>query len=183
MKRPGLFTERAIAKMLWETNVPTACSETPLRNEKMNDYVSLLLQGYAAKRKLTELFQCEGGKQANHPSTAIATRDGIPAIQTAIGRNSKAFRENCRKQGLVRKRTPTVLRASQRDQIKRDLTVSGFVFTLVLVGVILAAHTDRPVFWLLIGPLPVAVLHTIRTFLGQLLRRQEGLLAFYKWDR
>jgi hypothetical protein len=149
----------------------------------MNDHISLLLQGYAAKRKLAELFRCEGVKQANHPSTAIATREGIPAIQTATGQNSKAFRENCRKQGLVRKRTPTVPPTSQRGQKKRDLTVSGFVFTLVLVGVILAAHTDRPVFWLLIGPAPVAVLHTIRTFLGQLLRRQEGLLAFYKWDR
>ena len=67
--------------------------------------------------------------------------------------------------------------------MKGDLTVSGFVFTLVLVGVILAAHTDRPVFWLLIGPIPVAVLYTIRTFLRQLLRRQENLLAFYKRDR
>jgi len=183
MKRPGLSTERAIAKMLREPNVPTVCSETHLRNEKMNDHVSLLLQGYAAKRKLAELFRCEGVKQANHPSTAIATHDGIPAIQTAIGQNSKAFRENYCKQGLVRKRTPTALRTSQRVEMKGDLTVSGFVFTLVLVGVILAAHTDRPVFWLLIGPIPVAVLYTIRTFLRQLLRRQENLLAFYKWDR
>ena len=61
--------------------------------------------------------------------------------------------------------------------MRRDLTVSGFVFTLVLVGVILAANTDRPIFWLLIGPAPVAVLHTIRTFLKQLLRRQEVLLG------
>ena len=149
----------------------------------MNDHISLLLQGYAAKRKLAELFRYEEVKQVSDPSTAIATCDGIPPIQTAIGQDRKAFRENCCKQGFVRKRTPTVLRTSQRGEMKRDLTVSGFVFTLVLVGVILAAHTDRPVFWLLIGPAPVAVLHTIMTFLGQLLRRQEGLLAFYKWDR
>jgi hypothetical protein len=128
-------------------------------------------------------FDVREVKQVNHPSTAIATRDGIPAIQTAIGKNGKAFRENCRKQGLVRKRTPTRLRTSQRGEMKRDLTVSGFVFTLVLVGVILAAHTDRPIFWLLIGPVPVAVLHTIGTFLRQLLRRQENLLAFYQRDR
>ena len=36
--------------------------------------------------------------------------------------------------------------------MKRDLTVSGFVFALVLIGVILAANTEQPVFWLLIGP-------------------------------
>ena len=148
----------------------------------MNDRISLLLQGYAARRKLAELFRCEGVKQANQPSTALAPRDGIPAIQTAIEQNSKAFRENSRKQGLVRKRTPTVLRTSQQGQRKRDLTLSGFVFTLMLVGVILAAHTDRPVFWLLIGPVPVAVLHTIRRFLRRRLRRQEGLLEFYHRD-
>ena len=149
----------------------------------MNDHISLLLQGYVAKRKLAELFRCEGVKQANHPSTAIAARDGIPRIQTTIEQNSKAFRENSRKQGLVRKGTPSVPRTSQRGEMKRDLTVSGFVFTLVLVGVILAAHTDRPVFWLLIGPDPIAVLHTIKTFLRQLLMRQGNLLGFYEGDR
>jgi hypothetical protein len=54
--------------------------------------------------------------------------------------------------------------------MKRDLTVSGFVFALVLVGVILAANTEQPVFWLLIGPAPMAVLHTMRTFRRQVPR-------------
>jgi hypothetical protein len=45
--------------------------------------------------------------------------------------------------------------------MKRDLTVSGFVFALVLVDVILAANTDMPIFWLLIGLAPVAVLDDI----------------------
>jgi hypothetical protein len=95
---------------------------------------------------------------------------GISAIQAAIEQNSIAFRENFRRHGLAPNRTPTVLRASQQDQMKRDLTVSGFVFALVLVGVILAANTEQPVFWLLIGPAPVAVLHTTRTFLRQVLK-------------
>ena len=153
--------------------------ETPLRNEKMDDHVSLLLQGCAAKRKLAELFQSEGFGQANQPPIAIAAHKSIPAVQTGI----KQLRENRRKHGLVPNRTPTPLRRSQPGQVKRDLTVSGFVFALVSVGVILAAYTERPVFWLLIGPAPVAVLHTIRTFLGQLLRRQEGLLAFCQQDQ
>ena len=61
-----------------------------LRNEKMN--VSLLLQGYEAKRKLSQLFQSEGHGQASHPSTASVTRDSIPAVQTDIEQNSKPFR-------------------------------------------------------------------------------------------
>lgn len=147
-----------------------------LRNEKMN--VSLLLQGCAAKRKLSQLFQSEGLGQANHPSTAIVTLSSIPAVQTDIEQISKPFREICREHGLVRSRTPTAQRVRQPSQMKRDLTVSGFVFTLVLVGAILAANTDRPVFWLLIGPAPVAVLHTIGAFLRQRPWRQKDLLEF-----
>lgn len=151
--------------------------------KKMNDYVSLLLQGYAAKRKLVELFQSETFGSANQLPIAVAARESIPAVQIDIKQTSILFGENCRKHGFIPNRTPTALRNSQRGQMKRDLTVSGFVFTLVTVGVILTAYTDRPIFWLLIGPAPVAVLHTLRTFLRQLLRRQEGLLAFYERDR
>ena len=152
-----------------------------LRNEKMN--VSLLLQGYEAKRRLSQLFQSEGLGQANHPSTASVTRDSIPAVQTDIEQNSKPFREICREHGLVRSRTPTALPTRQWGQMKRDLTVSGFVFMLVLVGAILAANTERPVFWLLIGPAPVAVLHSIRTFLRPGPSQQKDLPESYEPDR
>jgi hypothetical protein len=144
----------------------------------MNDHVSFFLQGYAAKRKLVELFRSETFRSANQP-IANAARESTPTVRTDIKQTSKLFRENCRKDGLIPNRTPTALRTSQQGQMKRDLTVSGFVFALVLVGVVLASYTDRPVFWLLIGPGPVAVLHTIRMFLRQRLRRQEGLPAFY----
>jgi hypothetical protein len=149
----------------------------------MNNHVSLLLEGEAAKRKLAQLFQSEGLGQANHPSTAIVAGESMPAIQTDLEQASKRFRENCGEHGLVGSRARTALRASQPGQMKRDLTESGFVFILVLTGAILAAYTERPVFWLLIGPAPVAVLHTLRTFLRQRLRRQEGLLQFYKRHR
>jgi len=57
------------------------------------------------------------------------------------------------------------------------------MLALVVVGVIVAAHTDRPVFWLLIGPTPVAVLHTTRKFLLKRAVRREGLLMFGERDR
>ncbi|SRR6266436_4796766 len=79
----------------------------------MNDQVSLLLQGYAAKRKLAELFQSEGLGQADQPPIAIAAHESIPAVQTDIKQSSKLFREDCRKHGLDRNRTPTALRTSQ----------------------------------------------------------------------
>jgi hypothetical protein len=149
----------------------------------MNDYVSLLLETEAAKRKLAQLFQSEGLGQANHPSTVILVGESIPAIQTDLEQASKRFREKGGEHGFGRSRARTALRASQPGQMKRDLTESGFVLILVLVEAVLAANTDRPVFWILVGPAPVAVLHTLSRFLRWRLRRQEGLLEFYERDR
>jgi hypothetical protein len=67
----------------------------------MNNHVSLLLQRYAAKRKLAELFESEGLGHANEPPIAIAAHESIPAGQTDIKQSSKLFRENCRKHGLI----------------------------------------------------------------------------------
>src|SRR6516164_1146350 len=108
-------------------------------------------------------------------STSIVAGESMPATQTDLEQASKEFRENCGEHGFVRSRARTALRARQPSQIKRDLTESGFVFILVLVGAILAAYTDRPLSWLLIGPAPVAVLHTLRTFLRQRLRRHPWI--------
>jgi hypothetical protein len=112
----------------------------------MNDHLCLLLQGYAAKRKLAELFQSEGFVQEDQPPIAIVAHELIPAVQIGIKQSRKSFQENRRKHRLVHNPTPTALRTNQQGQVKRDLTVSGFVFALVLVGIILATNTDVPVF-------------------------------------
>ena len=146
----------------------------------MNNYVSFLLEADAAKRRLAQLFGSEG--QAIIRQRFVAYESSC-AARTDTKQNNKTFLEWLCAHRLVRDWTRTAPPTRQPGQIKRDLSVSSFVLAVVSVGVLLAAYTDRPIFWLLIGPAPVAVLHTIRTFLGQLLRRQEGLLAFYKWDR
>jgi len=114
--------------------------ELSIRNQEMNDHVSLLLQGYAAKRQLAELFQSEGFVQENQPPIAIVAHELVSAVQTGIKQSRKSLRANRRKRGRVRNPTPTALRTSQQGQMKRDLTVSGFVLALVLVGVILATN-------------------------------------------
>ena|SRR5262245_3701704 len=67
----------------------------------MNDQVSLLLQGYAAKRKLAELLQAEGFAQANQPPIAIAAHESIPVVRTSIKQTNKLFRKNRRNHELV----------------------------------------------------------------------------------
>jgi hypothetical protein len=144
----------------------------------MNDYVSLWWQCYAAKRELLELFRLEGFGHTGQPPIANGTSESIPVARTGIKQTNRLFREKRRRHEVVPDRTPTAIGTSQPGEVKRDLTVSGFFFALVLVGVILAAYTDRPVFWLLMGPAPLAFLHTIRTLLRHLSRRQEGWSRF-----
>jgi 4-carboxymuconolactone decarboxylase len=48
-----------------------------------------------------------------------------------------------------------------------DIGVFGFTLSLVLLGTILSAHSDRPVLWLLLGPGPIAIGFTLITFLRQ----------------
>jgi len=149
----------------------------------MTDYVSFLLERDAAKRRLIELFESETLTSAAYRSTEIVPCDRGRAARATVEKNNNTLRENryTRTPVLSQKRTvgPTI----GSSKTKRDLTVSSFIVALVLVGFILAAHTDRPVFWLLIGPTPLAVLHTARMFLRQRVIQREGLLMFCERDR
>jgi hypothetical protein len=149
----------------------------------MTDYVSFLLETDAAKRRLAEQFEAESLRSIARRSKAIVAHDRSRAARTTVEKNNNTFQEYRRARTPVRSRTRTAMPTKESGQPKRDLTVSSFILALVLVGVIVAAHTDRPVFWLLIGPTPFVVLHTTRTFLRQRVIRREGLLMFRKRDR
>src|SRR5258708_8361823 len=149
----------------------------------MSNHISLLLEAEAAERRLAQLFQSEELDRATHQSTAIVTRDSSGAARRDSQQNSKMSQENRRERTPVRSRPRTTIPTIGSGEIKRDLTVSSFMLALVLVGVVVAAHIDHPIFWLLIGPVPFAALHTTRTFLRQRVIRREGLLMFCKRDR
>jgi Flp pilus assembly protein TadB len=160
-----------------DSKIPWSVRRALRRKEKMSNHVSFLLEAEAAKRRLAQLFQSEQLGRANHRSTAIVTRDSSRAARTDTKQNSKMSQEN------RRERTRTALPTRQPSQMKRDLTVSSFVLALMSVGVLLAAYTDQPVFWLLIGSAPLGVLHTMRTFLRLRVNRRHGLLVVYERGR
>jgi hypothetical protein len=56
-----------------------------------------------------------------------------------------------------------------------DISGFGFAFTLVLLGTILSAYSDRPVFWLLVGPGPLVVGLTVVTFLRYVSRERPEI--------
>jgi hypothetical protein len=149
----------------------------------MSNHVLFLLEAEAAKRRLAQVFRSEQLGRANHRSTAIVTRDSSRAARTDTKQNSKMSQEKRREHGLTRECTRTAIPTSRPRQMQRDLTVSSFVLALESVGVLLAAYTDQPVFWLLIGSAPLGVLHTIRAFLRLRVNRRWGLLVMYERDR
>ena len=157
-----------------DSKIPRSVRRTLRWKEKMSNHVSFLLEAEAAKRRLAQLFQSEQLGRANHRSTAIVTRDSSRAARTDTKQNSKMSQEK------RRERTTRAIPTSRPRQMQRDLTVSSFVLALESVGVLLAAYTDQPVFWLLIGSAPLGVLHTIRTFLRLRVNRRYGLLVVYE---
>ena len=142
----------------------------------MSNYITLLLEAEVANRRLAQLFQSEELDRASQQSISLVTRDSNGGARRE--QNSKMPQENRHERTPVRNRTRTVIPNTGSGATKRDLTVSSFMLALVLAGVVVAAHTDHPVFWLFIGPIPVAVLHTTRAFLRQRVIRREGPLMF-----
>ncbi|MBV9875030.1 MAG: hypothetical protein JO025_09915 [Verrucomicrobia bacterium] len=56
-----------------------------------------------------------------------------------------------------------------------DISGFGFAFSLVLLGTIVSAFSDHPVFWLLVGPGPLVIGLTLIAFLRHLFSVRRGL--------
>jgi hypothetical protein len=119
------------------------------RNQKKS-INKIVLPGGAAEMRLARLFQSEELHPAAHRSTAFATRDTSRATRTDTEQHSKLFREHRHQHELTYAQRRAAAPTRQPSQMKRDLTVSGFVLALVSVGVLLSAYTDQPIFWLLV---------------------------------
>ena len=149
----------------------------------MTNYVSYLLAANAAKRRLAELFESGTLGPADYRSATIVAGDRNSASWTTTEQNNNV-REYSRSQ---RRPDPdwarTAIPTKESNRVKRDLTVSGLVLALLFSGVVTAAYTDQPVFWLLVGPAPFAVAYTLRTSLRRPLVRREGLLVLCEPDR
>jgi hypothetical protein len=145
----------------------------------MTSYISYLLAANAAKQRLAELFESETLDSERYRSTAIVADGRNRTARTNVEQNNNMARGYSSPQ---RRPAPDSLRTAiptkKSDQVKRNLTVSGLALAVVFSGAVISAHTDRPVFWLLVGPTPFAVAYTLRTCLRHRLIRREGLLVF-----
>ena len=120
-------------------------------------YDSFYLQGERAKENLRQVFQTKtkgaAGGLPRHEGRSISR----------VRPSSKDAR--CKSAGVSHKVKETAWTG-------KDMSAFSIVLMLLLLGIFAAAHTDRPVFWLLVGPAPLAVGFTLTTFLRQGLGRQ-----------
>jgi hypothetical protein len=120
-------------------------------------YDSLRLQDEWAKKNLAQVFQTE----TNVPTDGLPLREchsKSPVWRSAKDAPSKGV-------GVADKERETAWTG-------KDMSTFTIVLILVLLGMFAADHTNRPVFWLLVGPAPLAVGFTLTTFLRQGFGRQ-----------
>jgi hypothetical protein len=113
----------------------------------------ILLNGQLAKRRLDEVFDTTdcGHESLLSTGSARVTADQRESLQRqrparGLTRPRDRFPDSSRKES----------RPKRSDRASGDMTVSCFTLTLLLIATITAAYTDRPLFWLLLGPVPLA---------------------------
>lgn len=120
-------------------------------------YDSYHLQGQRAKKHLRQVFQTE----TNAPT------DGLPLRECRS--MSRVWRST---DGAQTKNADGSDKGKETAWTGKDMSAFTIVLILLLLGMFAAARTDRPVFWLLVGPAPLAVGFTVTTFLRQGFGRQ-----------
>jgi hypothetical protein len=113
-------------------------------------YLNLHIEAEKAKQRLTQVF--EEQQTGNRLRSAIEDLTDRP--EQAIDRQwlspemTRPSRVNPWKKGSSSKRAAST---------GKDMSSSSFALTLLLAGTIAAANTDQPLFWLSIGPVPLAI--------------------------
>ena len=120
-------------------------------------YSSLIFETQRAKQQLAVVFSILPG-----PCVARVSQ---PDLQPALAENdlpgivnrSKPSRRDFRPLDRLGDRCRVPRFPNSTYWMREDMRPLSFTFTLVLLGTLAAMQTAQPLFWLLAGPLPLAV--------------------------
>ena len=144
-------------------------------------YSSLIFEAQRANQELARLFQAQPDKRAASLSQTNSERASAKNDPPGAANRPRLSPEVWPPRDMLcRIRTNTRF-PSGTYWMREDMGILGFTWTLVLLGTVAAAQTDRPILWLLAGPAPlVVVLATVA-----LLRRRFNLCAYLRsrWNR
>jgi hypothetical protein len=120
-------------------------------------YSSLIFETQRAKQQLAGVFSIGPG-----PGVASISQPDIqPAMADhdlpEIANRSKASRGDSRLFDRLAERCGVPRFPNSTYWMREDMKPLSFTFTLMLLGILAAMQTDQPLFWLLAGPLPLAV--------------------------
>ena len=113
----------------------------------------IFLSGQLAKRRLEEVFDMtDSGRQAPPMTTSVQ----VASDENESGKRQRPALDLARSRNVFPNSTRKGRRPRRSDRTNGDMTASCFTLTLLLIATITAAYTDRPAFWLLMGPVPLA---------------------------
>jgi len=144
-------------------------------------YTNLHMETRRAKQRLIQVFQGRGTESLVAPEIQGAPVADQQTMATDRPWLSRELTHPGKGLGDPRKNQRT---AKESVCSKSDMNSFSFALTLLLSGTIAAANADQPLFWLLIGPTPLAIGLAAAVFfrfrLTTLLRSVAALLRRYR---
>jgi hypothetical protein len=137
------------------------------------NHANLHMETRQAKQRLIEVFKGRGAE-------SLVEIEDVPVAnqpKRATDRPSLSRDRQCKVLSDLRK---TERSAKESDWSGKDMSSFSFTLTLLLSGTIAAANADQPLFWLLIGPTPLAIGLAAAIFLRPRFDLSACLLALRK---
>jgi hypothetical protein len=122
-----------------------------------DQYPKLVVDSRLARRQLAQEFESRAASETKRRFSPVNDR----CLATTPQKKAREVKTSYG--GLVSSTMSSVhLRRSRKtgkspDTAERDISGFGLVLTLMLLCEIAAAESDHPVFWLLVGPTPLAL--------------------------
>ncbi len=119
-----------------------------------------------AKQRLGEIFETTQDLGCDNQSP-ITGNDLVTINQNEPAKRQRLARDLTRSRDIFRDSARDRRQPKRSDRTKGDMTASSFALTLLLIATIAAVYTDRPAFWLLMGPFPLVAGFTMMACLQQ----------------
>jgi hypothetical protein len=138
---------------------------------KMNSYLNLMLEAESMKDRLVRLFQSIPEVKENNQSLPLAVvRKERERRRRSVRSRTLSPSEGC---GYC---TVRIESRAQRGAVNVEASIWVASCLLAILGVVKAAYSEQPLFWLAVWPAPVALACTIFIFFRQGFHFQNGML-------
>jgi hypothetical protein len=121
-------------------------------------YPKFVIDSRLARRRLVQAFESRVDWESKRRSSPVSDRTLATAPQKNIGTGETSIRDLFRSITSLLRRIRSRTLVKQPDTAKRDIIGFGFLLVLADLSEIAAAQTNNAVFWLLVGPTPLAPL-------------------------